>query len=59
MLVEAFVAPAAVEGFDERVLHRFARCDVVPIEPCWRPAQDGVAGEFSTVVHGEADMAGD
>ena len=30
-LVEAFVTQAAVEAFDEAVLHRLARCDVMPV----------------------------
>ena len=32
MLVQAFVAHAAIEAFHEPVLHRFARCDVVPVD---------------------------
>ena len=43
MLVEALVAQAAVEALDEAVLHRFARCDVVPFDAaCLLPGQDGV-----------------
>ena len=33
MLVKAFVAQAAIEGFDEGILRRLARRDVVPVEP--------------------------
>lgn len=33
VLVEALVAEAAVEAFNEGVLHRLAGRDVVPVEP--------------------------
>ena len=43
VLVEAFVAQAAVEAFDKAILHRFARCDVVPFDATLLlPGQDGV-----------------
>jgi len=51
MLVEAFVAEAAVEALGEGVLHRFARRNVVPTETAFLlPPQDGVRGEFAAVV---------
>ena len=51
MLVETFVAQPADEAFDERVLHRSARRDVVPINACiLRPSQDGMAGQFGAVI---------
>jgi len=39
VLVEAFVTQPAVEAFHEAVLHRLARCDVVPFDlvPCTTP----------------------
>src|SRR5208283_4661389 len=40
VLVEAFVAQAAIEALDEGVLQRLARLDVVPVEPPGGPAQD-------------------
>ena len=43
VLVEAFVTEPAVERFDEGVLHRFARLDVVPVETTGGPAQDRAA----------------
>ena len=43
MFIEALVAQAAVEAFDEAILHRFARCDVVPFDATLLlPGQDGV-----------------
>jgi hypothetical protein len=33
MLVTALVAEAAIEGFNECILHRLARRDGVPVEP--------------------------
>ena len=38
VFVETFVTQAAVERFDEGVLHRFATLDVVPVEPATSPA---------------------
>lgn len=41
-LVEAFVPKAPVEPFNEAVLHRLARRDLMPLDPPLpRPAQDG------------------
>ena len=50
-LVEQLVAHPAVEGFDVAVLHRSARCDVVPIDTViLRPAQHGARGELGAIV---------
>ena len=38
VLVEAFVAQAAVEALDEGVLHGFAGLDVVPVETAGCPS---------------------
>ena len=46
-LVKAFVPQKAVEAFDEVVLHRLARCDVMPLDPPFlRPR---MADEVSSV----------
>jgi hypothetical protein len=51
MLVEAFVAEAAVEAFDKRVLDRLARRDVVPSDAAFfLLAQHGVRGQLGAVV---------
>lgn len=43
VLVEALVPQAAVEAFDEPVLHRLAGRDVVPLDPALLlPLQDRV-----------------
>lgn len=50
-LVQEFVAQAAVERLDERVLGGLCRCDVGPLDPGpVGPAQDRIAGELSAVV---------
>jgi hypothetical protein len=50
-LVQQLVAQTAVEALDERVLLRFARCDVVPFDTAvLRPAQDRRAGQLGAVV---------
>ena len=50
-LVEQFVAQAAVETFDEGVLLRLARGDVMPLDAgLLRPAQDRHAGQLGAVV---------
>src|SRR5437016_2224131 len=50
-LVEALVAQTSVEGFDEGVLRRLARRDVVPCHMATlRPCEDSVAGELRAVV---------
>ena len=47
VLVEALVTEPAVEAFDEGILHRLARGDVVPLDaPLGRPAQHGIAGQL-------------
>ena len=38
VFVQTFVTQAAVERFDESVLHRFATLDVVPVESATSPA---------------------
>ena len=49
-LVEQLVAHSAVEAFDETILHRLARRDVVPFDPVLgTPAQDCVTGQFRAV----------
>ena len=54
-LVQQFVAHAAVEAFDEAVLHRLAGGDVMPFDPTLlRPTQDGRRGQLGTVAHWEA-----
>ena len=43
VLVETLVAQSAVEAFDEAILHRFARCNVMPLDtPILLPGQDSV-----------------
>jgi hypothetical protein len=49
-LVKAFVAPAAIERFDERILHRLPWYDVVPVERSERPAQHGCAGQLTAII---------
>src|SRR6266404_1524070 len=51
MLVEAFVAQAAVERFHECILHELARRDVVPVEPPKRPAQQRGTGHRVADAH--------
>ena len=48
MLVEAFVAQAAIEGFDEAVLGRLAGRDVTPLTR-WSCCQASDAREVSSV----------
>src|SRR5215813_905346 len=51
VLVKAFVAEAAVEAFDEGVLHRLAGRDVMPTDAAvLLPAQHDVGGELAAVV---------
>src|ERR1051325_7873481 len=51
MLVEAFVAEAAVETFDESVLDRLAPGDVVPVAAAFLlPVQDRMRGQLAAVV---------
>jgi hypothetical protein len=43
VLVEALVAQPAIEAPDKAILHRFARCDVVPFDvTLLLPGEDGV-----------------
>ena len=50
-LIEKLVAHPAVEGLDVAVLHRSARCDVMPIHTMiLRPAQHRVRGELGAIV---------
>ena len=49
--VEALVAEAAVQAFDEAVLHRLARGDVVPLDSMvFLPLQDRMRGQLGSVV---------
>ena len=56
-LVEQLVAHAAVEGFDVAVLHRLARCDVVPFDPMLF-AQRKIAFEVNSVPLSETIIRG-
>jgi len=49
--VQELVSQPSIEAFDEGILYRFARCDVVPFHlgPI-RPLQDRVAGELAAIV---------
>ena len=49
-LIQELVSQPPIEAFDEGVLDRLARCDVVPFHlgPI-RPLQDRVAGELATI----------
>jgi hypothetical protein len=50
-LIEKLVTQTADEGFDEGVLYRLARGDVMPVDlAVVGPLQDGVAGQLGTVV---------
>ena len=45
-LVQQLVAHPAVEGFGIAILHRLARCDLVPFDAMiLRPGEDRVRGE--------------
>jgi len=53
VLVQALVAQATIKAFDEAVLLRLARRDVMPLDPSiLAPGQDGVTGQFGTIVAG-------
>ena len=58
-LVQELVPHPAVEAFDETVLHRLARRDVVPFDlVLGAPLQDRVRGQFGPVVrHDHAGLA--
>ena len=50
-LVEQLVTQPSDEALDEGVLQRFARCDVMPLDPALlRPAQHCHAGELGAVI---------
>ena len=47
LVIQAFVAQAAIEGLDVAVLLRLARVDVMPFDAVLvSPLQDGLAGEL-------------
>lgn len=50
-LVQELIPQSAIEAFDEGVLDRLTRCDVVPfyLGPI-RPLQDRVAGKLAAIV---------
>ena len=51
LFVQAFITQAAIEAFDERVLLRLSRIDVMPLHfVVVRPFQDGTTGELGSVV---------
>jgi hypothetical protein len=51
-LVQQLVPQAAVEAFDEAILHRLAGRDVVPVDPRRvSPGQDGVGGQLDTRIN--------
>jgi hypothetical protein len=57
LLVEAFVAQAAVEAFDEGVLLRLSGIDVVPLDTVFlRPFQDCLARELGAVARREEGL---
>ena len=59
-LVQAFVTQPPVEAFDEAVLLRLARRDVMPVDPAiLRPLEDRHAGQLGAVVadHGQRRAA--
>ena len=54
LLVEQLVAQAAVEAFDEGILLRFARIDIIPINIVIAgPLQDRTTGELGSVTPSE------
>lgn len=51
VFVEALVAQATVEALDKAILHRFARCDVVPVDAkLFLPGQYSVRRKLGAVV---------
>jgi len=51
MLVEALVARPTVQRFNKAILHRLARCNLVPFDPTFLlPSNDGVRGQLGAVV---------
>jgi hypothetical protein len=59
VFVQAFVPEPAVKAFDESVLDRFARLDIMPGYTARNPPQDGHTSQFAAVVRQEAVMADD
>ena len=54
VLVQAFVARAAVEALDQAILNRFAGSDVMPLDTAFfLPAQDRRRGQFRAVAYRE------
>jgi hypothetical protein len=55
LLVEAFIAQAAIEALDAAILLRLARVDVMPLDlVVVRPLQDRLAGELGAIVTDDA-----
>ena len=55
LLVQQLVAQRPIERFNERVLLRLARIDVVPLDPVFAgPLQDRPAGKFGSVIADDA-----
>ncbi|QFT33925.1 hypothetical protein FIV00_25745 [Labrenzia sp. THAF82] len=53
-LVETLIPEATVETLDETILHRFSRCDVMPVDTCHLiPFEDRHAGQFGSVARRE------
>jgi hypothetical protein len=51
VLVQALVAQATIERFDEAVLLRLPRGDVVPLDAgVLTPGEDGMTGQFGAIV---------
>ena len=54
LLIQQFVAHAAVEAFNEAILHRLARRDVVPVDlAVLLPFQDGVESQLRPITPSE------
>ena len=55
LLIQTFIAQAAVEAFDQPILLRFARVDVVPGHAgIARPFEDRRAGELGAIITDDA-----
>jgi len=51
VLVETLVSQLSIEAFQEAVLHRLSRRDVVPFDtPILLPGEHGIRGEFGSIV---------
>ncbi len=56
-LVQKLIPHPAVEAFDETVLHRLARRDVMPIDLVLStPLQDRVRGQFGVIARREEGL---